>query len=1601
MSNNAYTSQKNEGAKTKAPSSALERFEAYEKGLYTPKTKQSQPKQEEVLYTTKSGNKVTYSTLQNWANPRYNPGKEEIDEIKDFLNGTRRWNPKKSQWDLETAANVDALRPNISRQIPAVGAMSSFGTGLAEGMLPFLNTEKHDTKQAERDAKKAVRRGENYYYNNDEAQWVNRLTNENKLANIGGRLGGSMVLYKGMSSLPAVANISSGVTKALGGGKVASYLGNLVADTSVDLGVDTLPQLVEDITERKSGSEIAKNTAENIGANVAFNIGGDAISRLIGNAIDKKAASQLADTLKKVENKEPVEDMSEAIAKRISEEQSALTPDSLKNYQKEIDTARELQRSEALRGQRFAEEQSAQGESLSDLMKRFEDAENASRAVDTKGVAEQTTIPTLGENSALKTASKKSVKKTSDDALNKVLNDHFNMYGKNLGDVQSELNKALNDYEQTLSKEALDRVNALTAQAEKEMTGKVYNRQKDIGKRSGKTRPISYPGKWGTLTDNVNAFVNNVNRKASVLDSNSIVADEMKSLSDTLSKSNIDKNVMWEELSNVKQSLESFAKTGDEADVDKALVAITNLGKSSDVNLNELDRPFFEALEKAGNAYSNPVKNIADATAEVHPRNVADNLKAESIGLNNIPKLTEQPIDFKQSAESFTDNAKRTADSFTEGATKTSRYGGKTIPEKSDLPDDVLDSLRENPPLYEALKNADTSQKASDILANNDLNEALRIYRNLLNTKDPTSVPLGYDIAKQMIENGNTEGALDIIEGLSKELTKSGQFTQAAAIRMVQSEPMSALRLMERQIKKINDYGADKFKNWKKVKLTDDEVKAFGNIQKGDTEAINSLFDSITDRISKEMPSTLWEKITEAMKASMMFNPRTHIRNIAANTILMPIRSLTDRVSALGQNIAHLIDPNVKVTQSLFGGSREQKKIARGIFDEQILPLLKEDSKWQDVKEAVDRGKQVFRDNKLGSAIKNNTVENLKTLNTLTNGKLQNVVDRLDKSMTGSFMENLRRFDYFLLGEVEDNPFVKNNFVNRLASYMNAQGIKSAEDVPNDAIQTAYQEALKATFKDDNYLTKAFSGLKKDMGKFGEVVFPFIKTPANIAKRGLEYSPVGFIDTLFNSKGKTTDKIIDDLAKNAVGTAGVILGYKLAEKGLIQGALSSKKDEKQFEQQQGKKAFSIDINGKYYTFDWAQPASIPIVIGSTIHDAIEESDKENADYLDIAKQGVAASINAWTETSPLQTLRELLGGSYGRSFGENVIDATTAFPQRLIPSLGSSIAKTMDTTVRETRDASNPSMGVVNTIKSKIPGLSQTLPAQYDTWGNEKKRQDTTGDALIANFLNPGAFGYNASTPIDAEIERLAKSTESASAYPNVAENKVGDKKLTAKEHSDYQKSMGKRSYEMAEKFINSDVYRTMDDAQKAKRLSEIYSTAKALAENEMFGKEIPSTVKTYANLYRTGGADAVIDRIETQKKFTDRDLSTQSDKNMRIYEAKGDEGLDILSVLKSSYGKTTPKYAYEYFSTQTQIPTLEAGEYLYMLDEDSNGHTKGVQRAYESGGYQSVYDYFTIKRYADANGNGTIAKGEIKDYLRGLGMNEANINAWLEVFGK
>lgn len=841
-----------------------------------------------------------------------------------------------------------------------------------------------------------------------------------------------------------------------------------------------------------------------------------------------------------------------------------------------------------------------------------------------------------------------------------------------------------------------------------------------------------------------------------------------------------------------------------------------------------------------------------------------------------------------------------------------------TLVNKTDAPQALKNEFVANPDMYTQLSNADTKAKADAILASGNIDSAIAQFRQMIDgtKKDPSAVPLGYNIAKELTNAGRVDEAVQIVRDMSKALTESGQFSQAAAITMLNNDPQAAMRYLVREIDSMNEAGKKKFKDkWQNFEMTDSEVKQFADIDPGDTDAIKAAYENVYDRLRKEYPVTMTEKLMELRRVSMLLNARTNVRNVVSNAFMMPIRWTADRVTALGEGAYKLIHPEYQSTQSANPvASKESRQLASEAF-ETVREELLGDNKYNDAQGAI-RDKQIFKGSKFSEMFDN-----------LTNGALTRANQAMGKDVSPSLMETARNFTYYLL-EKGDDVFVKKNFESRMASYLEAQGITDLESIPADAYTLATQEAYKATFKDDTKLATILSDVRRTLGVPGDIVMPFTKTPANIAMRGIDYSPVGVANALVKLKNAKSNVEVSNaltlLGQGATGTAAIAVGYALAQSGIIQGALSDDKDEAQWEKSHGKLAYSVKVGDNYYTFDWAQPASIPIILGTTIYQCMQDSD--NA--LDTIYQGAVAATNAWSDLSPLQTLTDIFGGN--GTPAENIADTFLEAPLGWIPAQLGAAARIGDTTQRVTYDNTSKLNNIINQAKSKIPGMSQTLPVAYDTWGNPIKRQDSTGEAALANLLNPGQIGSIRETPIDDEISRLYSATGEESVFPQKSAWKYdrGDEniKLNSEQNSEYQRIMGHNSYNIASAFINSDAYNTLDDTQRAEIFPKIYNFSKALADSELFGYDIASS-KTYKKMYE-------------------------------IYQDKGAAGVATFLGIKQN---TESNKDEDRVASVADLPMNdeEKGYYLHQLVGD---FTKESQTAYDYNGYAGLYWYYAKK---------------------------------------
>ena len=826
---------------------------------------------------------------------------------------------------------------------------------------------------------------------------------------------------------------------------------------------------------------------------------------------------------------------------------------------------------------------------------------------------------------------------------------------------------------------------------------------------------------------------------------------------------------------------------------------------------------------------------------------------------------------------------------------------------KSDLPTEVKQEFIDNPELYKSLSNETTVARAEEIFARGET-EARNAFSDMLKTADPAAVPLGKMIADDLIAKGDRAGAVNVLRDMSAALTRSGQFSQAAVIALTKADPMTALQYIQRQVDTMNAAGAKKFgRKWNDFELTDAEIDAFKNIDPGDTQAVETAMENVGKRISKEYPATVYEKLLELRRIGMLLNPRTMVRNTLANAAMMPVQGASGKVSALIQDITHRINPDFTPTQALHV-SKESKTLASQVADN-MRSVLSGDTKYYEFQgqgagakgqNALNDLNQYARDKTIFKGeIKSDWLSQLvdKTAYELNKVSQKTAQQDLFSGMTSEkgILENTRQLTYGLL-ELGDAGFVDKFFRDRLASYIEARGIKSVNDVPPEAITTALDEAMKATFKDDNALTEMLSSIKRStnrVGGMGNFLLTFTKTPANIAMRIADYSPAGLISAAAKHVKGQTDaaQFIDDISKGLTGTGLMVLGAQLFKAGILTGPESDDKDEAAFMRTQGFKPNAVHVGDKYYTVDWAQPAASGLMMGAAIMAELEKN--PDASFADASVAAGKTALNTWIEASPVKSIEDLFSSYEGLPGG--VAELVQEIPGSFIPSTVGATARTVDPVQRQTYSKGDWLGTLFGGMQAKIPGASKSLPAAYDTWGRPITRQNSTGEAAFAQFVSPGTLGNANESPIDNVILELFQDTGNNKVFPRKARWSVTvdgeSKSLTNREYSDYQREMGQMSYNIAEYLVPK--FDNLTDEQKVSVLDNAYSMAKDVAENELFGADLSRTTEKrmeeasaldgnqYANWAEILFAHAIIKDVTGDKvPGTDRTISGSAKKN-------------------------------------------------------------------------------------------------------------------------
>lgn len=166
----------------------------------------------------------------------------------------------------------------------------------------------------------------------------------------------------------------------------------------------------------------------------------------------------------------------------------------------------------------------------------------------------------------------------------------------------------------------------------------------------------------------------------------------------------------------------------------------------------------------------------------------------------------------------------------------------------------------------------------------------------------------------------------------------------------------------------------------------------------------------------------------------------------------------------------------------------------------------------------------------------------------------------------------------------------------------------------------------------------------------------------------------------------------------------------------------------------------------------------------------------------------------------------------------------------------------IDPTQRDTRpgDTSDITGTMTNSIKSAIPGLSQTLPHHYSVYGDETPNgQSITG---VHNWVTPGNGRPETSDPTEQELQRLSGLVKGAIITPVLRTVKLEGvdqpRKLTAEEFENYQHLAGTDIVNNVRQEMQYPEWQKMSDQDKVNLVRQIQTDLKKGWKEHLFGQQ-------------------------------------------------------------------------------------------------------------------------------------------------------------------
>lgn len=329
-----------------------------------------------------------------------------------------------------------------------------------------------------------------------------------------------------------------------------------------------------------------------------------------------------------------------------------------------------------------------------------------------------------------------------------------------------------------------------------------------------------------------------------------------------------------------------------------------------------------------------------------------------------------------------------------------------------------------------------------------------------------------------------------------------------------------------------------------------------------------------------------------------------------------------------------------------------------------------------------------------------------------------------------------------------------------------------------------------------------------------EWAIPFVQTPANVAKEMLRLTPgapiIGEWRAAISEGGVARDKAV---AEMAVGTAVATTMFSFALSGNISGSGDPDPRKRATQMAAGWQPYSVKIGDTWYSYQRLQPVGTLIGMAADMADAWEHMTPDESDK--IPKILSTAFANAITNQTFLQGVTNIVNALADPSrFGPKFVQGLAG---SVVPGIVAQPAQMMDPYKREVDS-------VLDAIKNRLPGVSETLRPKRDPYGEPIKANDRLGE------ISPITQMTASTDKVRTEAARLGIGVSKAPDHielPAARDSKLGKVKLTSDQRDIFAKESGQLAYRVLDQLVNNPTWDNLPDIAQRNAINMVFEKTK------------------------------------------------------------------------------------------------------------------------------------------------------------------------------